>query len=168
MSRLASRGVAKLGRRTGRSRKDAPPPCNCNHGFSTTRSSIGAVARFRHKVAPSEGRAGRLRKDAIVGRSPPALAHRRDLAASIDADQLQARHDENHAKRLQDDRRSAVDAERRSDDCKKPNGDSVNPEIGRQRSHKEIITLGASDPEMISLMGFFEEDARASRGRDKI
>ena len=26
------------------------------------------------------------------------------------------------------------------------------------RTGKEIITLGASDPEMISLMGFFEED----------
>jgi hypothetical protein len=39
--------------------------------------------------------------------------------------------------------------------------DSSRPEDIREailRTSKEIITLGASDPEMISLMGFFEED----------
>jgi hypothetical protein len=63
---------------------DALPPLQLQPRiFSHQTSSIGAVARSPQELTPSEGPALRLQRAAIARRSPPAVAHHRDLDATV-------------------------------------------------------------------------------------
>lgn len=63
---------------------DALPPLQLQPRiFSHQISSIGAVARSPQELTPSEGPALRLQRAAIARRSPPAVAHHRDLDATV-------------------------------------------------------------------------------------
>jgi hypothetical protein len=63
---------------------DALPPLQLQPRiFSHQISSIGAVARSPQELTPSEGPALRLQRTAIARRSPPAVAHHRDLDATV-------------------------------------------------------------------------------------
>jgi hypothetical protein len=63
---------------------DALPPVQLQPRiFSHQISSIGAVARSPQELTPSEGPALRLQRAAIARRSPPAVAHHRDLDATV-------------------------------------------------------------------------------------